>query len=197
VAPARSDPRPDTATLADTGRLTALLERLHAAGRTRERLDVWITEFGYETNPPDPTQPVSPDRQARWIAEAEAIALASPRVRAWAQFLLRDLPAPSDFQTGLEFPDGSRKPALSAFAFPLAARRAGPGRVAFWGRARPGDGERRVRITVAGRPLRTLETSADGAFAFTAAADPHATFRLELERGDEWTPVGMPVEGAS
>jgi hypothetical protein len=193
--------------LADQGRLADLLDRLAAAGRTEERLGVWDTEFGYETDPPDPTQPVSPAEQARWVPEAEAIALADPRVRSFAQFLFRDLPARpgatakerwSDWQSGLELPDGAAKPLMRSFPYPLVVRPAGPGSVAVWGRARPGEGPHRVRVTAGGREVRALTTAPDGTFAFTAPAPPGAAFRLELRRDDRWSAVGVPTSaGAS
>ena len=199
------DPDPDTAVLADQGRLADLLDRLHAAGRTEERLGVWVTEFGYETNPPDPTQPVSSVEQARWSPEAEAIALADPRVRSFAQFLFRDLPERPggtarerwiDFQSGLELPDGTDKPLMRAFAHPLAARRAGPGRVALWARVRPGRGPRLVRIAAGGRVVCQGTTTIDGVYGCTVAADPGAVFRLQTRNDGDWRPAGVPVSGA-
>ncbi len=180
-APDVGDPAPDTAVLADQGRLADLLDRLHAAGRTQRRLGLWVTEFGYETNPPDPTQPVTLAEQARWMAEAEALALADPRVRSFAQFLFRDLPARpgdtprerwGDWQSGLELPDGTDKPLMRSFARPLVVRRAGPGRVAVWGRIRPGHGRRPVTVTANGRPVCRETTTQDGTFACTGTADP-------------------------
>jgi hypothetical protein len=191
--------------LADQGRLADLLDRLHTAGRTDQRLGLWVTEFGYETNPPDPTQPVSLAQQARWLGEAESIALADPRVRSFAQFLFRDLPRVpgatarerwSDWQSGLELPDATPKPALESFAYPLVARPAGPGRVAFWGRLRPGSGAREIRITANGRPVCDATTTAEGIFGCGAATDPTATFRLETRREGAWVAVGLPVPGA-
>jgi uncharacterized membrane protein YgcG len=199
------DPEPDTAVLADQGRLADLLDRLHAAGRTRSRLGLWVTEFGYETDPPDPTHPVSLAEQARWLPEAEAIALADSRVRSFAQFLFRDLPERPgdtarerwvDFQSGLELLDGTDKPLMRALPHPLAARRAGPGRVRFWGRIRPGTGRRTVRVTADGRQVCHETTTIEGIFDCSAATDARATFRLELRRDGRWTPVGLPVPGA-
>ena len=201
-APDVGDPEPDTAVLADQGRLADLLDRLAAAGRTERRLGVWDTEFGYQTDPPDPTQPVTPAEQARWMPEAEAIALADPRVRSFAQFLFRDLPARpgdtaserwSDWQSGLELPDGTPKPLMRSFPYPLVVRPAGPGAVSVWGHVRPGEQPHRVRVTADGRPLRVVTTAPDGTFAFAAPAAVGATFRLELERDGRWSPVGLPT----
>jgi hypothetical protein len=201
-APDVGDPEPDTAVLADQGRLADLLDRLAAAGRTERRLGVWDTEFGYQTDPPDPTQPVTLAEQARWMPEAEAIALADPRVRSFAQFLFRDLPARpgatagerwSDWQSGLELPDGTPKPLMRSFPYPLVVRPAGPGDVSVWGHVRPGEQPHRVRVTADGRPLRVVTTAPDGTFAFAAPAAAGATFRLELERDGRWSPFGLPT----
>ena len=201
-APDVGDPEPDTAVLADQGRLADLLDRLAAAGRTERRLGVWDTEFGYQTDPPDPTQPVTLAEQARWMPEAEAIALADPRVRSFAQFLFRDLPGRpgataserwSDWQSGLELPDGTPKPLMRSFPYPLVVRPAGPGAVSVWGHVRPGEQPHRVRVTADGRPLRVVTTAPDGTFSFAAPAAVGATFRLELERDDRWSPVGLPT----
>jgi hypothetical protein len=204
--PSLGDPGPDTAVLADQGRLADLLERLAAGGRTERHLLLWDTEFGYETDPPDPTQPVTLADQARWLPEAESLALADTRVRAWAQFLYRDLPERpgpaaaqrwTDFQSGLELPDAAPKPAMRSFAYPLAVRRAGPGAVAVWGRARPGDGAQDVRVVADGRTVREARTAEDGTFSFTARADPGAVFGMEVHRDRRWVAVGLPVRGAN
>ena len=69
-------------------------------------MPIWLTEYGYQTDPPDPTivgQPWS--RQAAYINEADHIAYRNRRVRSVAQFLLvddqpnRDVP-PSSSATG-------------------------------------------------------------------------------------------------
>ncbi|MDQ6915507.1 MAG: cellulase family glycosylhydrolase [Actinomycetota bacterium] len=211
VPPDRSDPQPDTASIADMSRLTDLLARLQAAGRIRNPLPVYLTEFGYETNPPDPTQPATLADQARWLPEAEAIAHGTPGVRGFAQFLLRDLPIHagrtaaeewSDFQSGLELPTGEPKPAMRSFAYALAVRRREGGRIEAFVHVRPGHGRRRVRI-VARAPGGSssvrgeARTDQDGFATLALTGDPGATFRLELADGDAWKTVGAAVAGAS
>ncbi len=205
LAPWQPDPRPDNVRIADLDRLTSLLARLHAAGRTRKRLALYITESGYQTRPPDPTQTVGLAEQARWLPEAERIARAQPTVRSVAQFLVRDLPVRrgasarerwGDYQSGLRFADGAAKPAHAAFALALVARRAGPQRVSFWGLVRPGSGSRDARIAVLepGGGWRTIarrRTRADGTFRATVSIGAARTFRLES--GGR---AGAPVDGA-
>ncbi len=154
LAPWVADPQRENVRMADLGRLTALLRALHRAGRTRNDLDLYLTESGYQTNPPDPTWRVSLADQARWLPEAERIARTQPSLRGVAQFLVRDLPQRPgaderarwrDYQSGLRFIDGRPKPAHRSFALALVAHRAGPGRVRFWGLVRRGSGRRDAR----------------------------------------------------
>ena len=205
LRPWEHDPEPGTARMGDLGRLSGLLGRLHAAGRTRKRLPLYLTEYGYQTNPPDPTWDTTLAEQARWLSEAERIARAEPTVRSVSQFLVRDLPERPgadartrwrDYQSGLRFESGEPKPAHAAYALPLVARRAGPGRVAFWGLVRPGAKRREARLAIRApdgswRTLARPRTREDGTFEVTAGADPAGTFRLES--GGR---TGAPLVGA-
>lgn len=205
LAPWQPDPRPDNVRMGDLDRLTGLLQRLHALGRLRRDLPLYLTESGYQTTPPDPTQPTSLAQQARWLPEAERIARRQPSLRSVAQFLVRDLPERpgtsartrwGDYQSGLRHADGRAKPAHASFALALVARRAGAARVRFWGLVRPGTGRRDARITVRGRggtwrEIARGRTHTDGTFTLGADVDPSRTFRLRS--GDR---VGAPVAGA-
>lgn len=204
LPPWAPDPRAENVRMGDLDRLGTLLADLHARGRTRRRLPLYLTEYGYQTNPPDPTWEVTVEDQARWLPEAEQVARRRSDVRAVAQFLVRDLPERPgddlrtrwrDYQSGLRFEDGRRKPAHSAFALGLTARRVAGG-VRFEGLVRPGSGRRTGRIAVrdaagAWRTLRDLRTEPDGTFALTADVDPDATWRLES--GGR---AGPPLAGA-
>ncbi len=55
-------PAPDDANLASLGRLEAVLDRLRNAGRLRINGSLWLDEYGYQTNPPDPFLGVLTDR---------------------------------------------------------------------------------------------------------------------------------------
>lgn len=193
LAPWQPDPRPDNVRMADLARLTGLLRELHRAGRTEEQLPVYVTEYGYETNPPDPTQRTSLAQQARYLPEADRIAGETPGVASFAQFLLRDLGPRggtsererwSDYQSGLQLVDGRPKPAEEAFALSLSARPAGAGRVDFWVHVRAARKPVEVRIAVrrggAFEPLgEPFETDARGYARRVLPADPAATYRLE------------------
>jgi hypothetical protein len=209
LPPWAPSPQDKDVRMADLGRLSSTLDRLHEAGRIERRLDLYLTEFGYQTNPPDPTWDVTPDDAARWLSEAERIARANPRVRSTTHFLVRDLPEREgdsprerwrDYQTGLYFIDGRPKPTRAAFAAPLVALEAQPGRVALWGFVRPGEGERPWRILTrpagggAWRELAAGITRPDGTLAATVSAEPDATFLLEADV-DGRTVTGAPVSG--
>jgi hypothetical protein len=114
---------PEWVAMADLDRLSGLIERLVRRGRIDRPLPLYITEYGFETDPPDGGRGVPLARQAAWLEQAAAIAAARPDTRMFAQFLLRDIgPGSAGYQTGLRFSDGRPKPSLRAFA--RAARRA-------------------------------------------------------------------------
>lgn len=140
---------PDTVHLADLGRLTDLLARLHAEGRITSDLPLYLTEFGYESKPPDTGRGVSPELQARYLSQSAFLAWRNPDTRMFAQFLLQDMADPHSYQTGLLFPDGRSKPALQAFKLPFWAQAqagtAGP-YVLAWGQVRPDSGPQSVGL---------------------------------------------------
>jgi hypothetical protein len=89
-----------------------------------------MTEYGYQTDPPDPTIGVSFARQAAWLDDATYLAYSNPRIASFAQFLLVDdgplrSYKPSDprywgtFQSGLVTGQGRRKPAYESFKRPI------------------------------------------------------------------------------
>lgn len=162
TSPAASAPNPDDAPIADTDRLVALIDRLHEAGRVNEQWPVYLTEYGYETRPPDPYARHTPAAQAKYLGWATYLAHANPRTQMFAQFLLRDIddsesgfPESSrrrwrDWQTGLLYANGRPKPAAQAFKIPLHAQLAtdpqGNPALLLFGGVRPGHGFRVVRV---------------------------------------------------
>jgi hypothetical protein len=82
---------------------------------------VWITEYGYQTNPPDTIFGVSWDKQAQYLREAYDVARANPRIGLFTWFLLKDSPSLASWQSGLITADGRKKPAFDVFAS-LSAR---------------------------------------------------------------------------
>jgi Glycosyl hydrolase catalytic core len=77
---------------------------------------IWITEYGYQTNPPDTFFGVSWDKQATYLRQAYEIAHANPRIDLFTWFLLKDSPSIDGWQSGLITADGRKKPSFEAFA---------------------------------------------------------------------------------
>jgi hypothetical protein len=75
----------------------------------------WITEYGYQTNPPDRTFGVSYAKQAAWLTQAYSIARKNPHIDMLLWFLIKDEPALGGWQSGLETVTGKKKPAWNAF----------------------------------------------------------------------------------
>ena len=76
---------------------------------------IWITEYGYQTNPPDPIFGVSWAKQAAYLTQAFAIARKNPRIDMMLWFLLKDEPTLAGWQSGLITYGGVKKPSFAAF----------------------------------------------------------------------------------
>jgi hypothetical protein len=119
----------------------ATIDRLvREVGRAFGRKRIWLTEYGYQTNPPDRFLGVSPALQARYLADAAHRAYATPYVDMLIQYLYKDEPDAARWQSGLVTSGGSAKTALRAAILPLAqvARRGLT--MTVWGQVRPEHG---------------------------------------------------------
>jgi hypothetical protein len=76
---------------------------------------IWITEYGYQTNPPDRAFGVSWAKQALYLKQAYAIARKNPRIDMMMWFLLRDQKQLGGWQSGLMTFAGKKKPAFNAY----------------------------------------------------------------------------------
>ncbi|HEX6712526.1 MAG TPA: hypothetical protein VF066_04040, partial [Thermoleophilaceae bacterium] len=175
-----SDKRhPDYAMIGDIGRLTATLNRLAAMHRIDPKIrNVWLTEYGYESNPPDPIKPFSPAEQANNINWAEYLAWKNPQIKSFPQFLLQDMGKVSaadaargkreygDWQSGLYFNDGTPKPAATSFPLALhvdCTTDVGAKRgklLVIWGHVRPGTGPWQVKMESGKSAFRAVATAA-------------------------------------
>ena len=103
--------RPPTAvTLGNLAVLVAELDKLYG-----KKVRIWITEYGYQTNPPDRTFGVTWAKQAAYLTQAVAVARANPRVDMFLWFLLKDEDRIGGWQSGLITYEGVRKPSFNAF----------------------------------------------------------------------------------
>ena len=77
---------------------------------------LWITEYGYQTNPPDRTIfGTSWKNQAAYMTQAYAMARKNPRIDMMLWFLVKDESSLGGWQSGLETLGGKKKPAWTAF----------------------------------------------------------------------------------
>lgn len=127
----------DTITMATLGRLQFEVRR--AFGDKR----IWLTEYGYQTNPPDRTIGVSYAAQARYVGEAARRVFAAPRIDMLIHYLYRDEPEVGRWQSGFMSARGSAKPARVAYRLPLAQVSRQGLRTVVWGQVRTGTGKQR------------------------------------------------------
>ncbi len=121
----------------------ASLERLiRFVGVAFPHARIWLTEYGYQTNPPDAFG-VSPNDQARFVSEAARRVYQAPKVDMLIHYLYRDEPEIGRWQSGLETVRGVPKPALAATMLPLAQVQRRDSTTTVWGQVRPGDGRQR------------------------------------------------------
>jgi hypothetical protein len=108
-----STPPPLKGTAVTLGNINVLIRELtHLYGPKR----VWITEYGFQTNPPDRYFGVSFAKQARYVSQSFAIARANPRIDMMIWFLLKDEGRILDgWQSGFFTASGHRKPSWLAF----------------------------------------------------------------------------------
>jgi hypothetical protein len=99
---------------------------------------VWLTEYGYQTNPPDTVLGVSPKKQGTLLSLAAMRAWRLPRVAMLIQYLYQDEPQLSRFQSGLTYVDGRPKPSLAGFKLPFAEMGREGFETTVWGQVRGG-----------------------------------------------------------
>jgi hypothetical protein len=165
--------------------LNRLLTEVGIAFGTRTR--IWLTEYGYQTNPPDRLLGVSYADQVRFLNEAALRVYQAPRVDLLIHYLLRDEPEVARWQSGVETALGVRKPAYEALRFPLAQSSRHGFTTVLWGQVRPGRGVRTYRLQQfrGGRWYSvgaTARTTARGFFSRTVRASTGARLRI-------WSPA--------
>jgi hypothetical protein len=144
---------PDYTEFNELPRLETLLDQLQRAYGSHKRFPIYLTEYGYVTNPPNRSNHyVSAATAALYDNWAEYLAWRQPRIATTMQYLLVD-PNPSvnvpefgGFASGLEYFGGTPKPIggaltmldsyrLALFTPATRARRGHPLEV--WGDVRP------------------------------------------------------------
>jgi hypothetical protein len=163
----------------------ATLDRLITETRKafKRPVRLWLTELGYQSNPPDRLLGVAPAVQASYIAAAAYTAWATPRVDLLIQYLYRDEPATDRWQSGLVSAAGTTKLAIGGFEAPLAQVGRKGSTTSVWGTIRRGTGARAYRLqrlTSAGwRPIGGVQrTRTDGVLLRKVVAAAGTKLRL-------------------
>jgi hypothetical protein len=155
---------------------------------SRSRPQFWVTEFSWDTNPPDP-KGVPMKLHARWVSEA-LFRMWKAGVSAVIWFRLQDDPLRvSPYQSGFYTASGHAKYSLEAFRFPFVAFSNASG-VSIWGRTPSGKpGAVIVERKTGNAWVNAVRLRADGNGLFSAqlAAPPHGTtaFRARLASSAE------------
>jgi hypothetical protein len=186
VPPGRND-----VTFGALKRLQRALDRAGRAGMIKRGLPIYITEFGIQSTP-DRYFGVSLGRQVEWRARAERTAWFNPRIRSFAQYLLRDdqpikgrfgRSRYGGFETGLEFSTGRPKPSFKGFRLTLSAIKKGK-RVSLWGLVRPAGGATSADVLYANRgakkfrKLKTVRTDSRGSFVLKTSLRKGRRYKL-------------------
>jgi hypothetical protein len=210
-APDQPSKDPNWAKMGDLARLQKTLDRLTRSGRMRaprKRFDLHLTEFGYQTSPPDHATGIPVARQAEWLQEAMYLAWLNPRVRSIYFYQWADEPtrfrgsgslAYAGWQSGLLYVDGRAKPALAGFQAPLVIdRKSGSGKARVWGQVRAGGQQ---TVTLQRRSgggfisVATIPTDARGYWSRTMSVVPGDALRFIWTDPDR--PYAITISGTA
>jgi hypothetical protein len=139
-----------------------VLDYARAAGklRSKKKLSIWNTEFGFQTNPPDPYAARIASVPRFWNLSELWFSYSNRRVKTISQYTMDDQAGPpSLWQSGLRFANGSLKSDIYAnYRLPILVRQLGPAAVEVRGAARPGGAGSTVQIYERGRkgPFKPL-----------------------------------------
>lgn len=190
---------PDFAEFGQLPRLASTLDRLQRSYGSTKTLEIYNTEFGYITDPPNHTTHygrhfLSAAVAAGYLNWAEYLTWRNPRLATTMQYLLYDpYPKASGFATGLISDAGTPKPTFDAYRMPLylpvtSGPRGHP--IEVWGCVRPAH---YAAIDSHGAPQRAeIQFRRGGAGAFRTMA----TVPIENVRGYFDVNLTFPSSGA-
>jgi hypothetical protein len=187
TAPDRAFANPDDVNLASLPRLESALDKLQHLGAlkpTTRRFDLYLDEYGYQTNPPDKIAGISATAQSQWLQRAAYQAWRDPRVKLLTQYLWQDEPKGlaggySGWQSGLHYADGRQKPSLKTFRTPFVLDAA---RGRLWGQVRSRETrkvtvQRRARGSSTWRTVAIRGTDARGYWSWSTRLLKGASYR--------------------
>ncbi len=141
------------------------LHRLLDGAFKRKRISsgaraVYITEFGYQTRPPDKSPgAASLAKQAEYINESDRLFFGDPRVKWVSQYEFTDVPEADQFNTGLRLFSGKLKPSYEAYRMPIVVTRRSANSVEVYGQIRPGGSSSiAIQAQASGGSFTTVKT---------------------------------------
>jgi hypothetical protein len=144
------EPTGDDATIRSYGRVLRALDSARARGklRSRRKLPIWNTEFGFQTNPPDPFGARIASVPKFWSISELWFSYSNRRVKSISQYTMNDQPGDTSlWQSGLRFADGTLKSNVYRnYRLPILVRQLGPNAIEVRGDARPGGAGSTVQI---------------------------------------------------
>jgi hypothetical protein len=189
-------------TIANLRNLEEQLDQGTAAGVVPAGFPIYVTEFGFQSEPDPRGWPLQ--SQADFLSISEQIEYRDERVASTAQYLIEDDPPEQGggfrgFESGLRFYDGTAKPSYDAYRLPLVVKRNGD-QVSLWGLVRPARTavEAAIRVrdgTDPPRMLGSVTTSAAGVLSLAAEYRPGRVWQLIWRAPDGQTYHG-PWTGA-
>ncbi|MBA2792926.1 MAG: hypothetical protein H0U32_02900 [Thermoleophilaceae bacterium] len=161
-------------------------------GRITRRAPVFVTEFGFQTKPPDRFGR-SLAEQAQFINESDRLFYGDRRVAMVAQYELSDVPERDQFNSGLRFTESKgrgMKPAYDAYRLPLVVTRRSARSVEVYGQVRPGlSNTVQLQSSKGGAfaAVRSVKTNGRGFFRITVRGSGAAAKRYRLSWIDAGT----------
>ena len=198
LSPTERDPG-DAITTANISTLTELFDRLQSKGRVlnstatgaaqkSKRLDVFIDEYGVQTNPPDKLQGLSPTKQSEYYQQVSYMMWKNPRVKLLAFYLWHDEPYTQAkswaWQSGMYTNSGVIKPSGKSFPNPFwVDLPKGSKSATVWGQVRPANsGIVTVQIRSGSaegfKTLKVVTPSAEGYFSFQTTINGKRSLRF-------------------
>jgi hypothetical protein len=187
LAPEKSFPNKDDVSISSLSRLTRVLDKLRSLKRIKSahKLNLYLDEFGYQTNPPDKFAGVTLHQQDGWLQRAAYQAWRNPRVKLFSQYLWKDEPRSLNdqfggWQSGLRFSNDKAKPSLKHFPAPFVMDAA---RKRLWGQVRRRDSktvqvQRKLKGSKKWRKVATRKTDANGYWSWSTKLVAGASYRF-------------------
>jgi len=195
---------PDDVVLAQLPKLLATLDHVQQAYGSHRRFNIYDTEYGYQTSPPDPQSGnVTPAKAAAWLNWSQYISWRLPRLLSFDQYELQDPPPVpgkkqyNRFASGVVTYRGQRKPGWYALRMPIwlpTSHESKGGTLEVWGQVGPAKNDpssRRAPAEIQFRPssggawktLKSVSTrTSEGYFDTPVAFPGSGSVRIR------WTP---------